>query len=372
MGDEEQVIWTAYEELMSTVPKKPKEASSPEKKDSEKEPNYDDYPPPELPPNYSPRTIIKKLGRQVFGQQSAKETLALAMQGIRHRMRFEDEDLTKSNVLLMGPTGCGKTLLVDALGGLSRVPVVKLKMTGLSSEGYIGSSISQIFSQLSSIEEYSEGVVNVDFAIIYLDEIDKIAIRKNNDIFERGLQNELIGYLEDMTHEFTQISTSNLLFIGTGAFSGLEKIIEKRIGGVRTIGFQKGDEKSAPENPLDYVIPQDLIEYGFLPEFVGRFTNVGALQPLTPKDLIRILDMDTSYLAEKRAILRATNQTKLRLPQEAKAEIARYAHSQGTYARGLQGAVDTILRPLFLDLPEFKGKTIYISPETVKERLSTA
>ena len=335
-----------------------------------------------------PLTLVKSLDRRVFGQSHAKQTLALAVQNIGYRSKFPEIELPKTNVLLFGPTGCGKTLLIDTIKRITNIPIATMKMTGVSPEGYYGPSIGEVFAQLDTQNEYAnremfdimtedeqdeflerDFVPNADFAIIYLDEIDKIA--RNQDLnggFGYALQDELIGYIEESLVLEGELSTKNMLFIGSGAFVGLEKIVAKRLNENVSVGFGAQVIKEKPRAELiRQVTPSDLIEYGFKPELVGRFSARNALDLLSEEDLMAIQDMKSSYLSKQRQILLKARKIKVSFPRESKRIIAKYAAGQGTNARGLQDAIDIVLRDIHLN--GTRGSHITLTPQRVSDSL---
>lgn len=328
----------------------------------------------------TPRQFKKLIDKRVWGQDDAKKAIALAIQNIGHRMNYPDLEIPKSNVLIAGPTGCGKTLLIDSIVDIAKVPVAKMKMSGVSAEGFVGPSITDVFFQLTTYnDEDHDGVTsrlenerlidgykpNSEFAIIYLDEIDKLA--KSDGSFGLQLQDELIGYLENTLVE--DISTKNMLFIGTGAFVGLDKIIYERISGTKSIGFGSAHVKKMPDNILSYASTEDYIKFGFKPELAGRFTNRSYMNELSVDQLTAILDMEDSYLSKKRKLLKITSGLTLRIPRAAKETIAKYAKLQQTNARGLQATVDKLLAPIFSDEGLYKNKTIVLTNSLVSDRL---
>lgn len=344
----------------------------------------------------SPKSLIKSMSKNVYAQQRAKETLALATQNIKLRMDYPHINLKKGNVLLIGPTGSGKTYLVDSLASTINFPVVKTKMIGLSTQGYVGGNIEDIFSSLEvkvsdnyeDDYEYDElnnlptsndieFINNVAFklnsknSIVYLDEIDKISINDGNSTgFGESLQNELIGYVEDAMIYENLLPTKDMLFIGTGAFTGLEEIISKRINKKGVMGFsQTEDNIKESEELLSQVRPEDLIEYGLKPELIARFPNITSLKQLSKDDLVKIMSMKTSDLSNQKKILNAAFNIKINIPYESKLEIAKYTIIQKTNARGLQSAVTKILSPYYLDPTRYKNKTIQLSPKLVNKIL---
>lgn len=343
----------------------------------------------------SPKKIVEYLNDYVLGQNEAKRTVSVAMKNMEYRINFPHLERPKSNVLISGNTGCGKTHLIKTLANFSNIPVLELKMTDFSTKGFVGDTMDDRFNQLIDYSEIDADEVscmiqnnafdeipfveNAEFAIVYLDEIDKIATtNKSFDTgsFGKGLQNELIGMIEDSTVLNGALSTKNMLFIGTGAFVGLESIISKRLNKKNSIGFQTGnfktekDEQILGDNLLLQAKPEDFIKYGFLPELVGRFPTSSHIRTLSEQDLVKILEMENSYLGKQVAFFEEVYRLDLKFTTEAKSAIAKYAKNFGTNARALQSAIDIVLEPIFFEPEESHiDRRILIDEKVVMESL---
>lgn len=322
-----------------------------------------------------PKEVIKKLNKDIYGNQNAKQTLATSLSDLEDRINLPQLDIPKSNILLFGNTGTGKTYLVNTFAKIADVPFIPIKMTGLSSVGFVGNSIEELIT--NGLDNYElvykimeeENQEKLQYSIIYLDEIDKIANR-GEITFGESLQDELIGYIEDTILLESAISTKNMLFIGTGAFVGLEKIIESRLlKESSSIGFNaKLKSQLNREALLKKVTPQDLIEYGFKPELVGRFPLFSYTDSLDKESIVSIMDLPSSYLSKKRKQFKEGRQeVNLVFTKQAKYEIAQYVLDNKTNARGIQSAIDKILRPIYFS--ENKGATFKITPKIVKQQL---
>lgn len=334
--------------------------------------------------DFQPKEMISYLDRYVYSQVEAKRALALAFQNMYFRIPEElDESFdhntyspTKTNTLLIGPTGCGKTLLVDTLTNMLNIPVGKIKLTGISAAGYIGRSIEPVFNQIITFhtkkgekgEELRYVTDSEPFAVIYLDEIDKIT---GQQFFNGRLQNELVGYIEETKVTSNDISTKNILFIASGAFVGLEKIIAKRLN-QNPIGFSPHVTiKDIPEGELlQFVTDEDLIEYGLIPELVGRFSNIASVKPLAANDILEISKMPTSEL--NRLLVSAEynlNQT-IKITPQARKEFAKIVAKKQTGARAIKQLANKLLQPELLDGTIDEDKTVTIKKQDIIERLA--
>lgn len=350
----------------------------------------------EYKPDYSnnikiddPKHIVSKLSNNIYGQENAKKTLALSIQNIQHRIDFPEIDLKKANVLLIGPTGSGKTYLVNSLVEIMNYPIVNTQMTSMTSMGYTGNSIDDLFYKFKIDEEKDQELfqalykqraiefhnsvpfyLNTKHTICYLDEIDKIAFSGSRIGFAEELQNELIGYVEDGEIYKKLIPTNDMLFIASGAFSGLEEIISKRVNKKGIIGFKKKEDNIKQMDELfSQTIPKDLIEYGFKPEIIARFPNIAYTKPLLKNDIVQIIKMKNSHYSKQREILKKAYNINLILPKKSKEIIAQYVIDKGENARGIQRAINLITEEYFYNSSDYKNKEIIISQFKVEERL---
>ena len=342
----------------------------------------------ELP---TPEEIKRTLDQYVIGQEEAKKTLAVAVYNHYKRINSEDEindvEIQKSNVLLLGPTGCGKTLLAQTLARILKVPFAIADATTLTEAGYVGEDVENILLKLIQAADYD--IELAEKGIIYIDEIDKITRKSENpsitrDVSGEGVQQALLKIIEGTTasvppqggrkhphQEFLQINTSNILFICGGAFEGLDKIIDERIG-KKVIGFgakiesKKDVDKSAIYNEL---LPQDLLKFGLIPEFVGRLPIIATLKELNREALIKIVTEPKNALIKQYKKLLELDNVELEFEKEALDIIVDKAIQRNTGARGLRSIIEEIMRDIMFDIPSNpKIEKCIITKETVLER----